>query len=76
MRGEEQTRAGTAFGRDLGERIGAMRGDRFNEAGVIVEGADLIDLRSAIANNLLRGGNVLAVLPAAGVGAIGRGEKS
>ena len=73
---KEQARTGTAFGRNLRKRFAGMRGERFNESGVVVEGANLIDLRRAFANHALRGGNVFAVLPAAGVGAIRRREKA
>ena len=76
MGGEDQARPATAFARDLRERFGGMRGNRLNEAGMVVEGPNLIDRRRAFANHSLRRSNILAVLPAAGVGAIGRSEKA
>ena len=74
--GEEQVRDFAAAGRNLGERVSGALDHGFDKAWVVEKRAQLIDRWGIVADGLLSGGDVLAILPATGIAAEGGGEKS
>ena len=57
----------TAFGGDLIQRVSQPFHPDFDERGVVVEDADLVDLRGTVADFGLGFGDIFAILAAAGV---------
>ncbi len=75
VRCEDERRSRPSLGRDPGKRVPDARDVRLDEAGVVVERAQLEDLRCVRPDGGLRVVEVLAVLPAARVRAERRGEE-
>ena len=65
--GEHEQRFVAALGRNLGQRVARPLDHRLDEAGMIEEHAELVDLRRRRADLLLGAGDVFAILPAAGI---------
>ena len=75
VRGEDEARRGAPRLGDLLEGGRHALHERLDEAGVVVERAQLVDLRRALADLGARPRDVLEVLAAARVGAVGGGEE-
>ena len=65
MRREDERRRGSPLGGQLLKRFLRALDHRLDEAGVVVEHAELLDLRRSFAHFGLSGGEILAILPAA-----------
>ena len=71
MRGVDEVRGLALISGKFSEGVADAIDEGSDEAGMIVEGAELVDLRSASADGLLRVSDVLAILAASGVRTVG-----
>src|SRR2546423_8177749 len=75
MRVKAARRGSPPLRRDSFERAAQVLDVRPDEARMIEEGSQLLDARRAFADRLARAFDVFAVLPAAGVRTVGRGDE-